>query len=274
MLKEDCKLAQHILSGAKTNIKDFTFFHEYSPVYVKSNERIEEYIDYLKNKRNVLSVIGSSDQILNMILHGTTSIDAFDISTLPKYYMYLKIAGIENLSLEEYLSFFYELDKTPEDYDNMYFYQISKTLEKESKEFFDSIINFYDWNEIIDSSLFSNEFTSLSDVKRQNDYLNEENYKKLKELLSNVNISTHEGNILDIYKSFIGPYDLIYLSNIIYYVNRKRYKEMLEQLPLEKDGIIINYLYDSKKQITSFFNEDDYTTHDIPDSDAFLLIKR
>ncbi len=274
MVKEDCILAQQILSGSKTNINDISLFHNFSPIYISSNERTEEYIDHLKNKRNVLSVISSSDQIINMILFGTTSIDAFDISSLPKYYMYLKFAGIENLSLEEYVSFFYELDKKPEEYDDMYFEAISRTLKKESKEFFDSIINFFDWNDITSSSLFSSEPISISHILHQNSYLQKDNFNKLKELVSKVKIRTHVGNILDIYKNFNIPYDLIYLSTIIYYVDIEQYKRMLEKLPLNKNGIILSYLYESKKQISDYFNGEEYYTEDIPDTTNFILIKK
>ena len=89
MVKEDSILAQKIVGLSYFNNKD-TLFHNESAIYIKSNEKIKEYSKYLDNKKDVLSVISSSDQIINMILGGSINIDAFDISIFPKYYMYLK----------------------------------------------------------------------------------------------------------------------------------------------------------------------------------------
>ncbi len=69
MVKEDSILAQKIVGLSYFNNKD-TLFHNESAIYIKSNEKIKEYSKYLDNKKDVLSVISSSDQIINMILGG------------------------------------------------------------------------------------------------------------------------------------------------------------------------------------------------------------
>ena len=272
MVKEDSILAQKIVGLTESNIKD-TQFHDSSVIYVKSNERIQNYNKYLENRKKVLSVIASSDQIINMILGGTQNIDCFDISVFPKYYMYLKLAGIMSLDFMDYIDFFYQISKDSEEYDDLYFYHIRDYLNKEAKEFWDSIINFYDWNQITESTLFSKEFVSVTDTVIQNKYLSEEAFIDLKNKIPNVNINTYEGNIIDIANNFKNSYDLIYLSNIIYYVDRQKYKEMLENLKLNDHGIILTYLYDSLEQVNNYFNEDNYYIEEIPDSKAGLLIK-
>jgi len=272
MVKEDAILAQRIVGLSHSNIKS-NLFHDESAIYTKSNERIKDYEKYLVNKKNSLSVIASTDQIITMILGGSKNIDCFDISTFPKYYMYLKLAGIMSLDVNDYINFFYKIEDDSEVYDDMYFDLIRNNLEKDAKEFWDSLINFYDWNDITSSTLFSKEPVSVSSVLNQTNFLNKESFNKLKELIPNVNINTSKGNILDIYNKFTKEYDLVYLSNIIYYVDRKKYKELLERLKLTNNGIILTYLYDSLEQVNDYFDEDNYYVENLPDTKAGLLIK-
>ena len=273
MVKEDSILAQKIVSLSHSNIKN-SLFHDESAIYIKSNELINKYEKYLQNKKDALSVIASTDQIITMILGGTKNIDCFDISIFPKYYMYLKLAGIMSLNVDDYLNFFYKIDDAAEVYDDLYFDLIRNNLENDSKEFWDSLINFFDWNEIVASTLFSKEPVSVSSVLNQTSFFNQEDFNKLKELIPSVNINTYKGNILDIADNFNKEYDLVYLSNIIYYVDRKKYKELLEKLKLTNNGIILTYLYDSLEQVNNYFKEDNYHIDEIPDTKAGILIKR
>ena len=273
MVNKDAILAQKIVGLTYSNNKD-TLFHNESSIYVKSNEKIIEYLKYLYNRRDVLSVISSSDQIINMILGGSINIDAFDISTFPKYYMYLKLAGIMSLNRSEYIDFFYRVDKRPEEYDDLYFDLIRKELDSDSKEFWDSIINFYDWNDIVNSTLFSSEPICVGSVVENNTYLTQNSFDSLKDLIPKTNITTYQGNILDIYKEFNKKYNLIYLSNIIYYVDRSKYKEMLDSLRLSDNGIVLTYLYSSLDQIRDYFNKDNYSVETLSDGKSGLLIKK
>jgi len=269
MVKEDSILAQKIVSLSK-NTYGNSLFHKNSPIYIKSNERIELYQKYLNNKKDVLSVIASSDQIINMILNNTKNIDAFDISIFPKYYLYLKLAGIKALSLDDYIDFFYKMNNNAEIYDDMYFYSIRNYLNDTYKEFWDSLINFFDWNEITSSPLFSSEFLSISDVIKQNEYLKKDKYNLLKNI--DININIYDGDILKL-NTFNKSYDLIYLSNIIYYVDINKYKELLNNFKLNKNGIILTYLYDSFNQIDDYFKEDCYNVNKL-DNNCGLLIKK
>lgn len=273
MVKEDAILAQKIVGLSHSNYKN-TMFHDESAIYIKSNERIKDYEKYLQNKKNALSVIASSDQIISMISGGTKNIDCFDISTFPKYYMYLKLAGIMSLNIDEYLNFFYKIDDKAETYDDIYFDLIRQNLEKNSQEFWDSLINFYDWNDITSSSLFSSEPVSVSGVLEHTNFINKQDFNKLKKLIPSININTYEGNIIDISNKFNKAYDLIYLSNIIYYVDRKKYKEVLDRLKLTNNGLILTYLYDSLEQVNRYFKEDNYYIEPIKNTKAGLLIKK
>ena len=79
----------------------------------------------------------------------------------------------------------------------------------------------------------------MGNAIRQNKFLqSDEEYSKLRQVIDDVVIRTYEGDILDISKEFNVPYDIIYLSNIMYYVSKERYLEMLNNLPLSERGVI------------------------------------
>lgn len=272
MAESDSVLAQKIVGLSRNNYSDKSLFSNTSQIYIKSNERINDYINYLRNKKDVLSVIASGDQIINMVLNGSKNIDAFDISVFPKYYLRLKLGALKCLTREQYLDFFYRLDKDDEEYDDMYYDLIRYNLDSNTKEFWTSLIDFFDWKEITSSPLFSSEEIDVSNVIIQNEYLENDKYSKLKNMVDNVNINTFNGNIFDL--DFKDKYDLIYLSNIIYYNNIKKYKELMDSYKLNPNGIILSYLYNSLDKINNYFSDDSYYVEKFKNNNAGVLIKK
>lgn len=243
MLHDDIVRAQRIVSGALHNFGDKDMFHTNSAVYKISNERIQDYRKYFKNRDKVLSVIGSGDQILNCILNGTKNIDAFDISVFPKYFLELKIAAIKALTIDEYIDFFYEVTNRDEVYEEMYD-RIALFLKASFLEFWNSLFNFFEWKDIYNSTMFSSEPYITSNAINQNIFLQSESeYNRLRSLLSDVNIKYYEGDILELSLYLRDSYDLVYLSNIIYYSNKEKYREMLGNLKLTDRGISLTYFY-------------------------------
>ena len=272
MAETDSIIAQKIVGLSKNNYNDKSLFTNTSQIYIKSNERIEEYTKYLRNKKDVLSVIASGDQIINMILNGSKNIDAFDISVFPKYYLKLKLGALKCLSREEYLDFFYRLDKDDEEYDDMYYDLIRYNLDDITKDFWSSLIDFYDWKEITSSPLFSSEEIDVNDAIIQNEYLEKNKYSKLKNMVDNTKINTYDGNIFDL--EFKDKYDLIYLSNIIYYNDINNYKELMDSYKLNPNGIILSYLYNSLNKIDDYFSDDSYYVEKFKKNNAGVLIKK
>ena len=276
MLDNDIKTAQKIVTNPFSNCKD-DVFHRTSFIYRGSNERTEKFVDLFENKKDILTVISSSDQLLNAILMGAINIDAFDISNFPKYYMWLKIAAIKSLDRDDYINFFYDaVSSKQEVYDDMYFDAIRKNLDNNAEKFWTSLINYYDWNIITYSSLFSGEVVSSSNAINKNRYLKLDNYKKMKSILNSVNIKTYEGNILNLAGKLDKMYDLIYLSNIIGYVDKTEYKNMLSRFNLKEDGAILTYIYDYNKRIENFFSDTNSTFNRFDDKAAsgILIYKK
>ena len=243
---EDIIIAQKILEKNYKNVTDDNY-HDSSFMYITTNENINLYQKYLSNKNKILSVVSSGDQILNTILAGNYNIDAFDISRFPKYMCELKIAAIKNLTREEFINFFFEVNRESEYYDDIYYGKIRTSLDGQYKKFWDSLISFYDWNDIINSSLCSSQTVSINSIIENNLYLQDNNYYKLKSMIHNVNITYYTGDINDIVLKQKQVYDLINLSSIIYYSSN--YKKLLENLKLSNNGIALTYLYNVCRQV-------------------------
>ena len=268
----DVVIAQQVVSRVKYNFGDKDSFHETSAIYKISNERIQDYHKFLTNKKRMLSVIASGDQILCGILEGTKEIDAFDISRFPKYFLFLKIAAIQALSREEYIDFFYGACGKDEVYEDMYD-SIRVYLEDEPLDFWDGLLNFFEWKEVYNSTLFSSETYIPATAIRQNKYLQSDGeYNKLRQVIGSVVIRTHEGDILDLASTFNVPYDIVYLSNIVYYVNKEKYKKAMEELPLSEQGMVISYMFKISQQALDFFYEDEYSFEKFTDSDSGVML--
>ena len=252
-MNSDIEIAQKIVERTyECGYKD-TAYHDTSFIFLTTNERINLYEKYLKNRKKILSVTSSGDQILNSILNGSTSIDSFDISRFPRYFFELKRSGILSLDYDTFLDFFFK-DKTnySEYYDDIYYDLIRKNLDGEYKKFWDSLIDFYDWQYILTSTLFSSQTVSLTQTIENNPYLNKDKYNELKKIISNANINHYVGDIKNLSKEFSDKYDLVNLSNIIHYYNG--YRDLLSNFNLEDDGIILTYLYDVNDTMKLYYD--------------------
>lgn len=271
-LHDDIVAAQRIVSRADFNFGDKELFHTTSAVYKISNERTQDYYSYLIGREKVLSVIGSGDQILNLILEGSKEIDAFDISSFPKYFLYLKMAAIKALSKEEYIEFFYEVSHRSEVYDDMYD-RISFYLDDEISSFWDSLFNFFDWQDIYNSTLFSSELYIAVNAINQNKFLQcDAAYEELRRALDDVVINVYEGDIFDLSCRIDGTYDLVYLSNIVYYNKPDEYKEMLDEFKLTDNGITLTYLYRINKNVRDCFDKSNMEVRQFDNSESGVMI--
>lgn len=274
MVNDDFVAAQKIISNTYNNFLGPNPFHHNSTIYKNSNEQISNYQKYLENKEKILSVTASGEQIINCILGGTKTIDTFDISTFPKYFLFLKLAAILTLTKEEYLNFFYRSITTSFDYYD-YYDLIRTNLDLENKKFWDALFDYFDWYDIYNSRLFSSEGVSSKKAIKENKYLQDDNYQKLKSLIGKININSYTGNILNINTNFQDKYDLIYLSNIIYYEDLKKYKDMLTNFNLTNQGIILTYLYKVVPVLKNYFKESNFSFLEFPTTkDAILIYQK
>ena len=244
-IENDIKYAQKIIEGHGLKLDFKQPFHNNSFIYKTSNENISDYFNYLENKNKTLEVIGSGDQILNSILGNSFNIDAFDISTFPKYFLNLKIAAIKSLSKDDFIKFFIEeVFDNSELYDDLYNI-IKNNLNGIDRIFWDKLFDFYDWNEIYNSMLFSSEPYNEEQVIKRNKYLQENNYNELQKKIDERNLKIYTGNIFELITKLYDNYDLVNMSNIINYMDCSEYIELLRKIPLSDDGLILTYLHNS-----------------------------
>ena len=253
------------LNKAKRIIDDYGYvkqsdiaFNSESYVYRSTNEMInsEPYISCISDKRKILSVVASGDQILNSILYGSKNIDGFDISVFPKYYLELKKAGILSLSREDFISFFLgEVSKYANDkntFSKDLYEEIRKNLDYEYRYFWDDL--FFDkvYGRSFPRMILNSRFFDSPNPKKEyalafNPYLNKTNYEILKGKISDADIKYFEGNIFEIGPNLKNNYDFINLSSI--FISNSigsldlKYEEFFKKLSLNEKGIILSYLF-------------------------------
>lgn len=243
-INDPISTAQRIVRSSLHNFGEGKTFYEISSIYKFTNENIYSYLHHLKNKKRMLSVIASGNQILNAILVGTKNIDCFDISIFPEYYLFLQIASVLALSREEYLDYYLSDDREVVFSDVLYD-KVREYLAPKYKEFWDSLYNFDEGYDIYNSLLFRTDPCYKSTEIDRNPYLFGDNYYKLKEILQSGEVSINP-SVFDITQTKIDrDYDLVYLSNILTYnFSVEEYVEYLKSnFNIAKGGEVINYFY-------------------------------
>lgn len=254
MQKNDLIIAQKIVRGTYYNFGKEPFIQT-SGIYRFTNEDITSYYHHLENKKYILSIIGSSNQILNSILAQTKKIDAIDISTYSQYYLYLQIATIMSLTKEEYFKYFFSIDKE-ELFSDIFYEKINNNLPNKFKKFWDTLYMFDDGIDIYNSLLFRHDICNKETIIERNPYLQDNNYEKLKNILKTENIVINT-MVNDIMKTkFNEQYDLINLSNVLSYHFKEnepeKYIDYLKKFPNNSE--IIHYFYNMNKENEIKFN--------------------
>ena len=261
-------------------------YNDCSFIFRVTNERIntKEYIDVLKDKKKVLSVIASGDQILNSILFGSKEILGYDISLFPKYYLKLKIAAIESLSLKDYKEFFYGRRALNKD---MY-KTVSTKLDDRNKAFWDALIKEGKKN-IALTDLFCTDMSSINVASENNPYMDEENYKELKSKIKNINLRLMNADIYGYREEMKESFDLVNLSSIVVASSLipptfTAQKEFMQGFKLNKNGEVLTYIFDTEfdrayEGWDKFPNEEDFKLYDLNDKDgvkedAILVYKK
>ena len=288
MVKEDIKYLDKVISMNKITELYKNYF---CWLYPFTNENINGYyskIDF--ENKNVLTITGSGDHILNAFLLGAKEVDAFDSNPLAKYYTELKIASIKSLSLEEFVLFFYNNStfKIPKYYLNKETYvKIRKNLDDKYLEFWDYVFRNYSPKELYKSYLFTDDFLSLDALACANLYFNVENYETLRECLRDKKVEYHDiglENLCDIEKRF----DIIILSNVPAFLNKvyksdflNNFRDLIDKIKHFNTKIVVCYLYSNllesgsskddiynNRKLREYFPNDEYEYMHFESSDT------
>lgn len=171
-------------------------FHEDSFVYKMSTERL----DYLKHlsfeNKDVLTVTGSGDQALCLVLLKVKSVTCFDINKNANVLLHLKIQALKILNYQEFIELFFSCEGLSE----------NSSLWKKLQ---------------LDLSSFHLDFKELNNLIKYSNipYLeSEEAYQLTQKYIHTVHIDIKHMNVLEAKDDdFVNKFDCILLSNIADY---------------------------------------------------------
>lgn len=220
-------------------------------VYPWSNEKLDEVFKDLDLSGKRALVVGSSgDQALHCIHKGANDVTIMDSNMWTKPFVELKMAGIKNLTYEEFKDCFESLYI----FDNQYYPKISHDLSDESKAFWDSVALDMPWYECIEAPenffhyVNTDVDASEEHMKRHCFYSSKDEYNVLQANLRKANVDIVVADISEFDELADGKYDYIMLSNISDYMNKEDYFKIVQSLNenhLTGNGKIqIGYIFD------------------------------
>lgn len=212
-----------------------------SRIYPFSNEVLTETLkDFNFNNKKCMTVLGSSDQALDMYLRGASNVTAFDINQFTKYYFYLKKAALlSKISIDEYINFFYPYNVWGEfNHNSLNFKTFSKIVQYLSGDY----LTF--WSTLFErfcpitlsDNFFANDIPNMKCLKDTIGYLNNDAYYKLADMIKDIDIDFNHTNIRDLPSKISQKVDYIYLSNIMQYT-REIYSEIKLKAPKDPSKI-------------------------------------
>ncbi len=276
-------------------------FEGYQKLYYQTNENVTDYLNLvdISNKENALCVAGSGDQTFSLIYKGINEIDLFDLNKFTEYFILgLKNAMILKYNYQEYIDTLNKLIRqmTKPSEINEIISDLLLYMDEPYKTFWQTILN-YNWQLQKELNIHTNFMyglnvnAGLKIIPQFCPFLtSEEDYNKLKNKLSNVNIQFTYCNGIDLSKTFNKKYDLILLSNILDYVytcwgnnwpmqNLNNYIANLQKL-LKSSGIIfLHYIFNASKPFyqsnfyqpcLDFKNE----TYNLNNNQQMLLVRK
>lgn len=213
-------------------------FTDHSPMYVLTTENLAAYLKKLKiDGKSVLTVTGSGDQLINLMLMSATKVDNFDSNKNAYYITALKLSAIMALSLEEYLNFFTsceskeiihvglmtsrkEVGENPLYFSFETYQKIRPYMNADVLLYWDYMYQEYSGN------LKQADVITGCDRKtaiKNNAYLqSEKNYEKVRNHMYETEINFYNLDILKIH-TLPNKYDLVMLSNIYEYLTDEHY---------------------------------------------------
>lgn len=240
-------------------------FQKYSQCYCFSNEILKEYYNRINfSNKDVLTVCGSGDQIIESLARGARKVDSFDSNKLTYYNLYLKIAAIKALKYDEFIKFYNLYSKDNKKY---IYTELRDAIKKEDiKLFWDK---FFQNDEELFTTFFLGEHNnkniesreesakiSLTQAKNNISYLEEDTFKDVKKKINEDSITFKEMDIFDVKKKYNNKYDFINFSNIFNYIDTKKFISYIKQLledNLYNDGeIILDYIWEYSEKFQSF----------------------
>lgn len=238
-------------------------YSEYSQIHRCSNECLTQICKLLDiHEKKILSVCGSGDNYLSFLLNGAKDVVNFDINGLTEYYLILKIIAVLILNPDEFKEFFiFGKDKMKGStfgrtgfFDEKLYSKIQSYLPKNIRIYWDILYRNIP-EDIQSDTMKVFKIHYISSIIENIPYLDNENYSKLRGILEKrKSHSFHKLDVFDIAELLNDKYNLIYLSNVAYFIDDwdRWIKYCLIDLKtiLAENGRIMSY-YNVKKDDNS-----------------------
>lgn len=216
----------------------------YTTPFSRTNEDLESYYKYfpIENK-NILTVVGSGDQILQAVKDCPKEIHAFDQNPLAIYMAKLKIAGLQALDYSEYkelFDYFYHLTEKE------YYKLLREYLDDDAKKFWDTIYKKIQEGRF---SIYTRKSGCFNTNKGSNSYEHIDNYHLTKNNINKTPIYYYTDELFKLFDNIPNDikFDTVVLSNIYDWLSKKNKKIFCEFVKSElvkhlaEDGIIDVY---------------------------------
>lgn len=242
----DIKAVDKIIETKSRNFQKEAFIYKFT------NERLSSYLPLfdLKNK-DIMTVVGSGDHYLNILLNEVNNIDCFDINKFAYYYLVLKKYAIIALSKDDFIRFF-----ITSDFDLNLYQKIREKFDKEDQK----ILVFWDYVMKLSFEKRRNLFkedVDKSEIFEYNDYLKNAEYLILKDKLREYEINFIHTSLQKLHLAKgLKKYDYIFISNITDYLFNifndnalKQYKNLLindYDKIIKPNGSVLAYQFDKK----------------------------
>lgn len=275
----------HSFSAEKFRKNQMKFYENkednFSSFFAFTNENLAFLEKLNLADKDVLSVTGSGDHILNSAYFGAKSIESFDINSLAALAYDLKANAVMHLTLDEFLYFY----GPGTFFDKKLYDKISPYLKPETRQFFDEVMEILRKYPEERENFLINLVEEFEDVRdnfsehiRINPYLaSKQTFAETKRRLENLSSPVvHKLCPIDKIGDNFEPKDIVLLSNILEYFLRQKYENGKYNMssPAEfnqnlrkviKDNGVINLMYDlsfefdeeiwEKLKIASYFIE-------------------
>lgn len=239
-LYEDINLASKIVESKRKNK---------NKLVIKEQGNINKYISNLRRSGKILVYDPSFDISLSLIEEGIKDITVVSDNLLTKYYAYLKQAGIMSLSYQQFIEFFFYIDRIKKvPFDEKNYNKLKRNLyeiDSKSSSFWNVLYGKYGYNFIKEYQNTSKEYNYLryklfrKDEVRDVDnipYLkDEDSYELLRENLKLVSINYINANILKY------NYDEKFNNIVVSSELKKRQLKRKLAKHLNDDGMLVFY---------------------------------
>ena len=266
-MKQDIRLAKQVVNKTTQGFVSRNSYDKYRPFWAATQNLnyIRDLIKASGKVKNAFTILGTSENVFELINCDAENIWATDINPFAKYIYFLKKAAIRTLDVKEYISFL--LEPSSKDFFNERIFeqrviQGFSCDEQLYLQFWIELFHLFDKDQILDrftEPVFK--LTRGQDRVRYCRHLQRKNYESFKEKLDNPKVEIYQKDALELLESISDiEFDWIDITNILLFVlqtncanDRSQFNDFIKRLGdtvqnrLGEDGIfIIDYMFRSK----------------------------